>query len=78
MCVVLPVDALVWEYGTLPKGLQYLMMCATETNMEPVSATAAATVYGITWALEKYNDHYYAPKYGHKGRLEGLSDFFEP
>jgi len=46
--------------------------------MEPISAVGAATVYGITYALEKYNDHYYAPKYGHKGRLEGLSDFFEP
>jgi hypothetical protein len=46
--------------------------------MEPVSATAAATVYGLTWALEKYNDNYYAPRHGETGRLKGLSKFFKP
>jgi hypothetical protein len=44
--------------------------------MEP--ATAAGTVYALTWALEKYNDNYYSPKYGHEGRLKGLSNFFKP
>ncbi len=42
--------------------------------MDPITLGAA---YACAKGLQMYNDHYYAPKHGQSGRLDGLADIVD-